>query len=309
MNKHHTATPSDADALPQRALILPPKDRPYWLPPPSKQFELSYLSWGFRWFGNSPIEPSIHFGYHYWVALEGAPWLLIKGRRVRAGAGKVFIIHPDCPMGHRDQPGRRCEILAWIWQAQPTHSALRPAAGDYLQVTLPKSALGRLKALHKQCRKAASAADDKSMLELQVARMQLDLLLLESREHRGAAQQEFRFNLAIEYLRNHLHLLEPVRPLCEYLQISETALKQLFRKYAGKSPRTFACQWRMQWAREQLSMGAGERSVKAVAFSLGYKHPTDFSRAFRRVLGYNAGDVLKGSTDIPVCAKNSKPSK
>ena len=309
MNKH------PSDTLPRLALILPPKDRPHWLPPPSRDFELSYLSWGFRWFGDSPIEPSIHFGYHYFVVLDGSPYLLIKDRLAQARAGTVFVIHPDCPMGHRDRPGKRCEILTWIWRTQPTHPALRPAAGDYLQLSLSRDALGRLKTLHKQCHKAVSVADDKSMLELLVARLQLDLLLLESREHRGAAQQEFRFNLAIEYLRNHLHLLEPVRPLCEYLQVSETALKQLFRKYAGKSPRAIACQWRMQWAREQLLMESGERSVKAVALSLGYKHPTDFSRAFKRIYGYNASDLLKNQlvaqphAGLPGAGKHDAPSR
>src|SRR5688572_23978143 len=99
---------------PIRQLLLPPKDRPHWLPVGAAGFELGYLSWGYRWYGDSPIEPTQHDGWHYFVVVEGSPTLLIQGRRLPTRPGMVCVSHPDCPIGHRDQPKRQCRILTWI---------------------------------------------------------------------------------------------------------------------------------------------------------------------------------------------------
>jgi AraC-like DNA-binding protein len=42
----------------------------------------------------------------------------------------------------------------------------------------------------------------------------------------------------------------------------------------------------MQWARQQLRDPT--KSVKSVAYALGYRHPPDFSRAFKSHFGVTA---------------------
>jgi len=265
---------------PLRRLLLPPKGRPHWLSVQESAFDLGYLSWGYRWYGESPIEPSLHEGWHYFVVLEGGPVLLVSGRKVRTGPGRVCIAHPDCPVGHRDEPGRRCRMLTWIWRTAPAHSALRPPPGGFLRLRLTRDQLRRLERLHAVCVQAVALASERSILELRAARLDLDLCLLEARERRWAADNDFRFDLAVEYLRHHLDERQPVERLCEYLRVSPASLKRLFHDRAGRSPRAFALGWRMKWARERLASGGA--SVKAVAYALGYRHPNDFSRAFRR---------------------------
>ncbi len=281
----------DKPSSPSTVLVTPPKGRPYWLPDRATSIELRYLSWGYRWYGEAPIESSSHDGWHYFVVLEGSPTLVVRGRAQRMPAGTVSICHPECPVGHRDRPKGRCSILTWIWRSQPTHSALRPKPGDFLKVTLEQDLLRQLKNLHAQCRKAVAHANERSMLQLHAARLQLDLCLLEAREHRQAADEDFRINMAMEYLRNHLDEPEPIKHLCEYLQISGASLKRLFHEHTGKSPRAFALDWRMQWAREQLL--PAQASVKSVAYALGYRHPNDFSRAFKRYYGLTASRILQ----------------
>jgi len=292
MSEYATSrTMSDAPSVPSVALVTPPKGRPYWLPDRATSLELRYLSWGYRWYGDVPIESSSHDGWHYFMVLEGSPTLLVRERILRMHPGMVSICHPECPVGHRDQPKQRCCILTWIWRSQPTHSALRPNPGDFLKISLDKDLLRRLKNLHTQCREAVAHANERSMLQLHAARLQLDLCLLEAREHRQTADENFRFNLAMEYLRNHLDEPEPIKHLCEYLQISGASLKRLFHEHTGKSPRAFALDWRMRWAREQLL--PAQASVKSVAYALGYRHPNDFSRAFKRYYGLTASKILQ----------------
>ena len=47
----------------------------------------------------------------------------------------------------------------------------------------------------------------------------------------------------------------------------------------------------MQWAREQLQ--TSDKSVKAIAYALGYRHPPDFSRAFKHHFGLTATGILR----------------
>jgi AraC-like DNA-binding protein len=279
--------------LPIRRLFLPPKGRPHWLPLISTPLELNYLSWGQRWYGDAEITPSLHEGWHYFVVLSGSPTLVVAGHLLRVEPGTVTICDPDCPIGHSDEPGHACQMLTWIWRTAPAHSALRPASGGFLNLELDKSLVRRVVALHAQCREAVALATERSMLELRAARLHLDLCLLEAHEHRHAADRDFRLNLAIEYLRNHLGDLDPVRRLCEYLQISSASLKRLFHEHTGKSPRAFALDWRMRWARDQLL--ARRSSVKAIAYALGYRHANDFSRAFKRHYGHTARRILDSS--------------
>jgi AraC-like DNA-binding protein len=256
----------------------------------AQPFELAYLSWGNRWYGDAPANPKPHDGWHYFVVLDGAPLLVVNGREIPSPRGTASIAHPDCVVGHRDRPGRRCQMLTWVWRAEPTLPSLSPPAGDFLTFTLEPAVLRRLKKLSEQCRAAVARADDRSLLELRAARLQMELCLLEGHERRGAADGDFRINLAAEFLRNHLDEPEPVRKLCEYLHISEASLKRLFHEHTGKSPRAFAAEWRMQWAREQL--GRTGATVKGVAYALGYRHANDFSRAFKRHHGEAASGLL-----------------
>mgnify|MGYP001604689365 CR=1 FL=1 len=270
---------------------LLPKVRPHWFPTEQSEFELSYLSWGYRWYGTTPIVPSSHEGWHYFVVLEGTPVLLVGGRTLQVKPGLVCVTYPGCQVGHHDQPKRRCRILTWIWRTPPMHSALQPPDDGFLRLQLEASQLRRIDLLHMDCRKAVAVASERSMLVLHGARIHLDLCLLEAREYSRAADGNFRFNLAVEYIRNHLTEEKPITRLCEYLQMSEASLKRLFRDHASMSPRTFMLDLKMQFAVKQLS--SGPTSVKAVAYALGYKHANDFSRAFKRHQGFDASRLQK----------------
>lgn len=256
----------------------------------AEPFELSYLSWGYRQFGDGPVAPNMHEGWHYFVVLSGTPDLLVADKVIRTKPGMISVAHPDCPIGHSDKPSRRCKMLTWIWRAPPTHSALCPAPGEHFTLMLDKAELKRLSMLHLQCRDAVASSDERCALQLRCARLQTDLLLLESLEHRRVANRSFRMSFAIDYIHNHLADHQPIRSLCEYLNISEATLRRLFHEHAGKSPRDFAQECRMRWARERLL--PTERTVKSVAYALGYRHPADFSRAFKRVYRENASGVL-----------------
>jgi len=251
--------------------------------------ELGYLSWGRRFYGEPPLMPRPREGWHYFVVLEGHPSLIVGAKQVPIPAGTVSIADPDCLIGHSDKPGRSCKMLTWIWRVPPAHSALRPKKDGYLRFSLEPDQIRRLTHLHMQCRAAVADSTERSMLQLRATHLLLDLCLLDAIDNRREPNEALRFDLAIHYLHNHPSEHAILPGLCEYLQVSKASLNRLFRKHVGKSPREYAHELRMHWAREQLTDPT--RSVKSVSYALGYRHLPDFSRAFRRHFGISASDV------------------
>lgn len=74
-----------------------------------------------------------------------------------------------------------------------------------------------------------------------------------------------------------------MKRLCEYLQISPSSLRNLFQEHCGKSPQAVAPGMRMERARKRLM--ARNVTVKEVACELGYSHPNDLWRAYKRFFG------------------------
>lgn len=61
--------------------------------------------------------------------------------------------------------------------------------------------------------------------------------------------------------------------------VTERQLRRYFYARFGVSPRAWMCSERLDKARRLLAL---DTSVKEVAFALGYKHHSSFSRVFRR---------------------------
>jgi AraC-like DNA-binding protein len=258
-----------------------------------RPFELSYLSWGRRHYGEPEMPPSKHEGWHYFLVLSGTPSLVVGDEEVPTGPGNISIGHPDCLIGHRDLPGRACEMLTWIWRTPPSHSALCPEKGGLLRLSLEPDQVRRMKHLHFQCREAVAECNERSLLELQAARLLGDICLVEAREHRRVADAEVRLNLAMQYLRKHAGERNLLQGLCEYLQVSKASLYRLFLERTGQGPRAFAQSWRLQWAHEQLR--TSRMSIKSVAYELGYRHPPDFTRAFKHRFGVTPSSICRGT--------------
>lgn len=259
--------------------MLPPQGRPRWMPRDPAGWELLYLSWGLRWMGEHPIPLARHEGWVYAVVLEGSPSVQLDERVQPARRGDVFIFHPDCAYGWRDKAHHSSRLLTWLWRTPPLHSQLVLPAGEFRKLQVGEHAMRRLLAINRDCLRAVGSAGEMAALELRRARLDLDLCLAAELGRTEPADRKFRANLAVHYLRHNPGALKPAQCLCEYLQISPAALRELFQLHHGRSPQAVALELRMQHARSQLAHGA---LVKQVAAELGYRHANDFSRAYKR---------------------------
>ncbi len=255
---------------------------------PPVPFDLAYLSWGRRQFFQ-PIEPAKHEGWHYLLVLRGNPTMNINGEDVATKPGWFSVADPDCVMGHRDRPGRTCEVLVWIWRTPPSHSAMRPVRGHCQLYQLGPKYIRRMQELHQECRQAVASVGEEGALRLRATRILIDLCLLDSRIARDRPKNTAQFDLAVEYLKSHLGDPTILRGLARELHVSGRAINQMFHQRAGRSPRAYVHELRMQSAWNLLA-GSGE-SIKAVAMALGYRHPNDFSRAFKQHFGLPASSA------------------
>ncbi len=269
------------------ALHLPPPGRPRWVCPPGARLDLLYLGWGKRRFGPNPIPPSRHPGWVYFLVHSGNPVLCMENRKLRLAPGRIVIVGPDCASGWTDAQDAVAEVLTWVWRTPPRCTEYAPTAGGCRDSSADAALRRTMQQAHSICRAEVKHPTSLTTLTLEQARLQMDLAFARSLQPRAAAPEPaMRLKLALDWLAENLTASNPITGLCEYLQISPVTLNRLFHAYLHESAAVHHNRLRMERAAEML--GAGQ-AVKKVAYALGYRHPNDFSRAFKKRTGRNPG--------------------
>lgn len=271
------------NALP-KALYLPPPGRPRWVCPESAQLDLLYLAWGHRQYGRHPIPVSRHPGWHYVLVNRGRPTLLLENRQKVLSPGDFLVIDPDCASGWTDRLDGVCDLLVWIWRTGPRCWEGTVAPGAYRQWTIGTRLWRKLEQLHALCRQEVERPDGLTSLEIKQLHLATDIALARLvRRKTRSPEPSVRMELALRWMAQNLAERNLTGALCEYLQISPATLARMFQAHHGESPATYHQQLKMAKAHELLK--TDRFSVKEIAYTLGYKHPNDFSRAFRRFAG------------------------
>lgn len=265
-------------------LHLPPPGRPRWVCPPSAELDLLYLGWGRRRFGDQPVPRSRHPGWVYFLVRSGRPAFRLEERRLLLRAGRVLVVGPDCASGWTDVPRGVCEVLTWVWRTPPRCDESRPPADGFIDVSAGASLRRALLQAQALCRREVERPDPLTRLALEHARLQMDLAIARARQPRVVAPASaLRMELALRWMAANTAEPRPVAALCDYLQVSPVTLYRLFQLHVHESPAAYHARLRMEQARRLLAdRGA---SVKEAAYALGYRHPNDLSRAFKKHAG------------------------
>ncbi len=237
------------------------------------------------------MPPVVTGRWSYLLITEGSPVIRTASGARRAPAGTLFVMHPDCPCGMEDEGDSRCQTLCWVWTEAPGLERFRPEPGGFLDFQAPPALVRLLGRIHRDCRLEIARSDACTRIALQRLRLEMDVGIARAFGPRES-DATVRLHLAQSYLEQCLESPSPVRDLCEYLQVSGHALKALFHSEFQMSPQQYIQRLRMRRAEELLQ--EGKRSVKEIAYSLGYRHPNDFSRAYRRFSGMNATAKKRG---------------
>lgn len=265
--------------LPER---FPPPKRLHWARPEGSSLKLVYLYWGVRLYGRAPSLCIRKGLWTYQVIRKGSPVLVLACGEVPLRPRDVVVIHPACAYGLRDEGARTSEVLGWQWEGAPHRAECTPPPRGFIRWGVDAAEVRELEGIHAACRVEALEQDACTPVALESQRMSLDVVLARSRGRgpRGGRAED-RLDLAISWMRQNLALEDPVHSLCDYLQISAPRLRRLFLRGAKGSPAVHYQRLKMECAAELLR----DKSVKEVAYQLGYRYPNDFSKAYTKFYG------------------------
>ncbi len=88
---------------------------------------------------------------------------------------------------------------------------------------------------------------------------------------------------ALGWIRAHVSSRQPLAQLSDFLGVSPATVQRMFRKQLGTTVMKSVAETRLREAARMLVHDGA--SIKEVAYHLGYRHPHDFSRAFRKNTG------------------------
>ncbi|TWT80757.1 transcriptional activator FtrA [Planctomycetes bacterium CA13] len=263
-------------------IVTPGPGRPRWVAP-STRSELVYLSWGSRDFSKSPIPEHHNPGWSYVVICSGTVRISQGPKERSLGSSECLLAGPGCSYGLRHAKGERCELLVWIFRSAPNHSPLGLGTDLFQTVTLDTETRRFVENLHAQTREEISRVRDFFEPSVIHIRELLDIQIMRSLHGpRKESVQDRRLTLAYDWMLNNLELNDPVRSLCDYLQISQSTLHRLFRDHYSMAPGAVHRRLRVQEAQRLIEEEGWQ--VKQAAYRLGYHHANDLSRALSRAV-------------------------
>ena len=80
-------------------------------------------------------------------------------------------------------------------------------------------------------------------------------------------------------------------------QLSRRTIERHIRRLTGSTPAWWLKQQRL--ANSIPFFAGGNLSCKAIAFAMGYKHPSQFARDLKAVFGISPSNVRTGDTSTP----------
>ena len=285
---------------PRKIVHLSPPDRPRSFGLKNQEGSLVYLAWGDRYFGRDPVPVYLHDSWSYTVILKGVSVLMIGQERHPINPGEAVLVGPDCPMGwYGRELKSKSTVLGWSWRKTPFFLDEGSSSDHWWRFRLSKETVRRLQDLHRLCRQEVELSDGASAHALDALRTVLDTEFFRHiKVKRTLNADSLRFQTAVRWMEEILEASKPMHRLCEYLQVSPATLKVLFHRKAKTSPFAYFQTLKFAHAKKLLQEGT---SVKAVALTLGYRHPNHFSRAFSEYFEKTARCFL-GASSMPCAA-------
>jgi AraC-like DNA-binding protein len=255
-----------------------------------------YLAWGERDYHRFPIPVHSNPGWTTWILLDGTAEMATVNGRLRFTAGGGCVAGPECAFGFPQQPSSACRVLVWIWREAPCMLDATDPSG-LLEVCFAAEQIQLLEELHAQTRLEVFHPQLHTDQALNHLRGLLDIQIARAAQPDTSSGAEILVHRAGAWMMEHLTGTASMQDLAGYLDVSMMRLHRLFTSETGLSPGAYFHQLKMQVATRLLRHQA--YSVKRVAYEIGYRHPNDFSRAFKKHYGVPPSQVKSPDTDRP----------
>jgi len=265
---------------------------------------------------------------HYAMLSRGNCWLNVGGipDPIPLTGGDCFLVDRDTSIVMRDSPRTRPrstfgEIAAKAngnvahhgGGGAPTtivcgsmsfdRASLRPITQLLPSFILIRAEQARTLALHDTMRALSSEMAEQAPGSEIVANRLAEVLFIQIlRAHIASGPERNKgwlraifdpqMGTALSAIHDSVKTPWTVESLAEAAGMSRSAFAARFKELLGQTPLDYVTEWRMQKAMQLLQQR--DKKLIDVARSVGYESGAAFSKAFKRVVGINPGEYLKG---------------
>ncbi len=265
---------------------------------------------------------------HFAMLSRGNCWLSVEGieESIPLTGGDCFLLARGTSIVLRDSPRTRPK---WTFReigakangnvalcgggGAPTtivcgslsfdRATLKPITRLLPNLILMKADQARTIALHNTLQALASEMAEQAPGSEVVATRLAEVLVIQLlRAHiasgparkRGWLRAVFdpQLGTALSALHDKVNAPWTVKSLAEAAGMSRSAFAARFKELLGQTPLEYVTEWRMQRAMQLLHQR--DKKLIDVARSVGYESDAAFSKAFKRVVGANPGEYIKG---------------
>lgn len=105
------------------------------------------------------------------------------------------------------------------------------------------------------------------------------------------AKENIYLQSAIDFIRNNYSHGLKVADVAEHLNVNRSYLYTIFKNVLDLSPKEFLIKFQISRAKEQLTLT--DSSVEHIAVSCGYKSALNFTKAFKKEIGFTPSEYRK----------------
>ena len=265
---------------------------------------------------------------HFAMLSRGNCWLSVEGvpEPIPLTGGDCFLLARGTSIVLRDSPRTRprrsfreigatakSNVVHYGGGGAPTtivcgslsfdRASLKPITLLLPAFILIKADQARTLALHNTMQALASEMAEQAPGSEVVANRLAEVLFIQVLRAHIASEVEWRnkgwlraifdpqLGTALSAIHDTVNSPWTVESLAEAAGMSRSAFAARFKELLGQTPLEYVTEWRMQKAMQLLEQR--DKKLIDVARLVGYESDAAFSKAFKRVVGFNPGEYLK----------------
>ncbi len=218
--------------------------------------------------------------------VDGRGWYQIEEHRYEVGPNEFFILPPNKEHAYGSSPEYPWSIY-WIHfggESLPQLNKMQAIQSHFKPYYIKNS--GDIIPLFSKIYKTLELgySIDNLLFANMCLSQFLTLFVYNSRHYEAAPSEKTDcVDSAILYMQEHINDNISLKELSKLYNYSVSRFSNLFKQKTGYAPIDYFVQLKMQKACQQLNFT--NRSVKDIAFSMGFDDPYYFSKRFRTVIG------------------------
>ncbi|MFC4776621.1 helix-turn-helix domain-containing protein [Paenibacillus sp. GCM10023252] len=239
--------------------------------------------------------------YNLHLAVRGRGWVHTATNKIPIGAMEGFLYSEHQIQCYEADAAEPWEVWWIYFKGEGIRSLLHKQILGEEPWRIPVNSGRRILPLIETLWELAGQND---AANLPVVSSTLYRILLELLTHSAAppssasARLEHRLQFTAEYMRAHCNQPLTLEQLADHSGVSSAYFSRTFHAHFGMPPLDYLAQMRIELAKQMLIVT--HKTIKQIAFEVGYGSPSYFIERFRRIVGMTPAAYRGASLNPPV---------